>query len=89
MTLQGCGIDRPAPIPPAPLVIRVKDTPPADLLACAERAKPLPTDALAIIPAPLRTALIDLARVVGRNADRLERLVRWSDPAACPSPETK
>ena len=88
-TLQACGDERPAPLPPAPIVKVVKDTPPADLLACADRAKPLPTDGLATIPAPLRSALIALATAFGRNADQLDRLVRWNDPAACAPPKDR
>jgi len=75
--------------PPAvvstPIVVKVKDTPPAELLACAERPEGLPEDPalIAQIPTAIRAGIIRLARAFAGNADRADRLVNWNAPGTC------
>ncbi|SFR79803.1 hypothetical protein [Sphingomonas jatrophae] len=65
----------------------IDKAPPPDLRGCADRPAPLPEDAVAILPAPLRVALIALAGAFAANAARLDRLVDWHDPDAhCATP---
>lgn len=84
---------RPAEAPPAvisaPIVVKVKDTPPAELLGCADRPEGLPEDPalIAQIPTRIRAGIIRLARAFAANADHLDRLINWNTPAACPSPK--
>ncbi|WP_156818887.1 hypothetical protein [Sphingomonas sp. Mn802worker] len=70
-----------------PIVVPVKQTPPAELLACAERPTGLPEDAdlVAQIPTKLRAGIIRMARAFGANASRLDRLIEWTSPGTCPS----
>jgi len=78
--------------PPAvvstPIVVKVKDTPPAELLACAERPAGLPEDPalIAQIPTAIRAGIIRLARAFAGNADRADRLVNWNAPGSCGKP---
>ena len=84
---------RHAEAPPAvvstPIVVKVKDTPPAELLRCAERPEGLPEDAalIAQIPTKIRAGIIRLAKSFATNADHLDRLINWNTPAACQSPK--
>lgn len=84
---------RRAEAPPAvvstPIVVKVKDTPPAALLTCAERPDGLPEDPslIAQIPTRIRSGIIRLARAFASNADRSDRLVNWVDPGTCPTPK--
>ena len=87
--LPACG--RRAEAPPAtvstPIVVKVKDTPPAELLKCADRPDGLPEDPslIAQIPTKIRAGIIRLARAFAGNADRNDRLVNWNAPGSCPS----
>ena len=80
---------RHAEAPPAvvstPIVVKVKDTPPAELLRCAERPEGLPEDPalIAQIPTKIRAGIIRLARAFSANADRSDRLVNWNAPGTC------
>ena len=84
---------RHAEAPPAigstPIVVTVKDTPPAELLRCAHRPEGLPEDPalIAQIPTRIRAGIIRLARSFAANADHLDRLINWNTPAACQSPK--
>ena len=42
---------------------------------------------IAQIPTRIRAGIIRLARSFAANADHLDRLINWSTPAACRSPE--
>ena len=81
--------------PPAaistPIVVKVKDTPPAELLHCADRPAGLPEDPalIAQIPTKIRAGIIRLARAFAGNADRGDRLVNWNAPGTCPVPNAK
>ena len=89
MASPGC--TRPADAPPAsistPVAAVVKDTPPAELLACADRPAGLPENPslIAQIPNAVRAGIIRLATAFGRNADRADRLVNWNAPGTCPA----
>jgi hypothetical protein len=87
-TLPGCvSAPRLATIGPA---VRLESRPPAELSRCARRDVRLPEDQVAILPPALRDALIALATTFGANADQLDRLVTWIDPAAaCTATEKK
>ena len=82
---------RHAEAPPAvvstPIVVKVKDTPPAELLTCATRPEGLPEDPslIAQIPTAVRAGIIRLARAFAGNADRADRLVNWNAPKTCPA----
>ncbi|MGW8136844.1 hypothetical protein ACWGNZ_14690 [Sphingomonas zeae] len=88
--MPGCAARRADLAPPAPVAVAVEPPrPPADLLACADRATPLVDDPAltATVPAPWRKGLIGLARAAGLNADRLDRLTNWIAPGSCPAKE--
>jgi len=92
MALPACA--RHAEAPPAvvstPIVVKVKDTPPAELLTCATRPEGLPEDPslIAQIPTKIRAGIIRLARAFAGNADRNDRLVNWNVPGSCPKSES-
>ena len=67
------------------MVIRVKDTPPADLTACPVRPIGFPIDAEATMPPAVRAAAIRLAQAYAATVDQLERLIAWTAPAPCAS----
>ena len=91
MALPACArhADAPPAVAPAPIVVKVKDTPPAELLTCATRPEGLPEDPslIAQIPTKIRAGIIRLARAFAGNADRNDRLVNWTVPGSCPKPE--
>jgi hypothetical protein len=70
---------------PVPVAVKVKDTPPAALLACADRPAGLPEDPalVAQIPTRARAGIIRLARAFGANANQLDRLIDWIAPGSC------
>ena len=72
-----------------PVAVVVKDTPPAELTACAKRPEGLPEDPalIAQIPTRIRAAIIRLARAFATNASQLDRLVEWNAPGSCPAKE--
>lgn len=86
-TLQACAGRVPDPVPiaaaPPPVVVKVKDTPPSDLTACPDRPAGFPADAVAVMPAPVRNAVMRLARAFAANTARLERLIEWTAPGSC------
>lgn len=71
---------------PVPVAVPIKDTPPAELLRCAERPEGVPEDKtlIAQIPTRARAGIIRMARALGANADQLDRLVNWNSPGTCP-----
>lgn len=68
-----------------PVAVTVKDTPPAELLTCAERPEGLPEDPqlVAQMPTRLRAGVIRLARAFASVAGRLDRLIDWNAPGTC------
>ena len=70
---------------PVPIAVPVKDTPPAELLRCADRPEGLPEDAdlVAQLPTRARAGIIRLARAFGANAAQLDRLIAWAVPGKC------
>lgn len=70
---------------PVPVAVPVKDTPPAELLACADRPDGLPEDPqlVAQMPTRLRAGVIRLARAYAAVAARLDRLIDWTAPGTC------
>lgn len=90
--LLGCAT-RPSPTPAAevPIVVPLREDPPAELLACAERPAGLPVDARRapdVVGADSREALERVFPAFGRNADRLDRWVNWLSPGMCPPPDS-
>lgn len=87
MALPACAqhADAPPAVVSTPIVVKVKDTPPAELLKCAERPDGLPEDPslIAQIPTKIRAGIIRLARAFAGNADRADRLVNWNAPGTC------
>ena len=79
MLLVSCS-PRPEALPPPPVVITLKDTPPAELLACPQPPDAMPTGIAADMPAPVRAGLIRLALAYRAGIDQLERLISWNDP---------
>jgi hypothetical protein len=78
-------VETPPAVVSTPIVVKVKDTPPAELLRCADRPEGLPEDPalIAQIPTRIRAGIIRLARSFAANADH----INWNTPAACPSPK--
>lgn len=86
--LPGCAKTVEVPVDkPVSVAVRVRDTPPADLLHCADRPAPLPEDdaTIALLPPSVRRALIAVARAFAANATQLDRLVEWERPGTCPA----
>ena len=87
MALPACARHAEAPpaVVSAPIVVKVKETPPAELLKCADRPDGLPEDPslIAQIPTKIRAGIIRLARAFAGNADRADRLVNWNAPWTC------
>ena len=77
--------DAPLAVAPPPIMVKVKDTPPTELLTCADRPDGLPEDPslIAQIPTKIRAGIIRLARAFSTNADRADRLVNWNAPGTC------
>ena len=68
----------------------MREEPPADLLACAERPAGLPAvdrQAADVIALAGRQALERIFPAFGANAARLDRLVNWYRPGSCPPPD--
>ena len=90
MALPACALrsETPLAVASTPVVVKVKDTPPAELLRCADRPAGLPEDPnlIAQIPTKIRAGIIRLARAFAGNADRADRLVNWNTPGSCPKP---
>lgn len=62
------------------IVQPVKESPPSDLLACAQRPIGFPEDTAAWLEGSRPDVLAALERVMrafGENADQLDRLVSW------------
>ena len=80
--------DAPPAVIAAPIVVKVKDTPPAELLTCATRPEGLPEDPslIAQIPTAIRAGIIRMARAFRANADGKDRLVNWLAEDSCPAP---
>ncbi len=78
--------DAPPAVVSAPIVVKVKDMPPAELLKCADRPDGLPEDPtlIAQIPTRIRAGIIRLAHAFAGNADRVDRLINWNAPGSCP-----
>ena len=70
-----------------PVAVKVKDTPPAELLRCADRPTGLPEypALVAQIPTKIRAGIIRLAKAFGANAAQLDRLIDWNAPGTCGS----
>jgi hypothetical protein len=88
LTMLPACAHHPAPLlvdKPVPVVVTVKDTPPAELTRCADRPEGLPEDRalLAQIPSMVRAAFIRMARSFAGNASQLDRLVNWNVPGSC------
>ncbi|MCC2976248.1 hypothetical protein LK533_06115 [Sphingomonas sp. PL-96] len=66
-----------------PVALEVKDTPPAELLACTTAPDGFPADAEAQMPTSVRAAAIRLAQAFRARGEQLVRLIRWHDPEAC------
>lgn len=80
IALPGCSRQPIETASPPPIVVKVKDRPPADHLACPVRPAPVPAGVTATIPAPARRALIGLATAYRDVVSQLERLINWHDP---------
>lgn len=91
--LPGCAT-RPSPTPRAeevPITVPLKEDPPGELLACAERPFGFPARAgqpSDEIHRAAQTALERIMPAFGRNADRLDRWVNWLSPGMCPPPDS-
>ncbi|WCM29189.1 hypothetical protein NDN01_10015 [Sphingomonas sp. QA11] len=74
---------------PVPVAVAIKDSPPADLRKCAARPKGLPEEdkLTSQIPDAVRAGIIRIARAFAANAGQLDRLVNWSAPGTCPTPD--
>ena len=68
-----------------PVVKLVRETPPAELLECPARPDGFRTDIDVQVPTAVRAAMIRIAKAFAANSARLERLIRWHDPKACPA----
>lgn len=71
---------------PGVVALPLKESPPADLLVCAERPVGFPEDLVATMPAGVRDAAIRIMRSLKDSSDRLDRLVNWHTPGSCGAP---
>lgn len=89
MTLPGCApriVEVPGPAREVPVVVKVKDTPPAELLRCPESPDGFPLAEVGQLSTATRAAAIRIGKALGVNAGRLRRLVNWLQPGTCPQP---
>ena len=71
------------------MAVKLREEPPADLLACAERPAGLPINGQTdTIHPEARKALERVFPAFGANASRLDRLVNWLKPGTCPPPDS-
>jgi len=82
--LQACA-HRPAELAPTAVAVEIRDTPPAELLACPVRPEGFPLDSMATLPRPLRAAAMRLAQSYAEATDQLERLIGWNTGQPCPT----
>ena len=82
IALQACAHQAADPAPTA-VAVAIRDTPPAELLACPQRPEGFPLDSIATLPKPVREAAMRLAQSYAEIADQLERLIGWHGPS-CP-----
>lgn len=88
-TLPGCApriVEVPGPAREVPVVVHVKDTPPAELIRCPETPGGFPLDQVGQMSTVTRAAAIRIGKALGVNAGRLRRLVNWIKPGSCASP---
>lgn len=85
VSLPGCAKGKIEPLP-SPRVVAVKvdpPKPPADLLACPEPPRGFPEGSAATIPAPVRSAIVRMAKSLGATSAQLRRLIEWHAPGSC------
>ena len=80
--LQACA-QRAAETPPTIIAVETRDMPPAELLACPERPEGFPTEVTAVVPRPVRKAIMRLAQSYAEAISQLERLIAWHAPNTC------
>ena len=88
MTLPGCApriVEVPGPAREVPVVVKVKDTPPPELLRCPEAPDGFPLAEVGQLSTATRAAAIRIGKALGVNAGRLRRLVNWIQPGTCPA----
>lgn len=78
----------PGPARDVPVVVKVKDTPPAELLRCPDLPEGFPLAEVGQLSTASRAAAIRIGKALGLNAGRLRRLVNWLQPGSCPVPAT-
>lgn len=82
IALQACAHRAADPAPTA-VAVEIRDTPPAELLACPQRPAGFPEDSVAAMPKAVREAAIRLAQGYAEAVDQLERLIAWHDKDGC------
>lgn len=70
---------------PTAVAVTIRDTPPAELLACPVRPEGFPLDSVAQMPKPVREAAIRLAQGYAEATSQLERLIGWNTGHRCPT----
>lgn len=63
----------------------LKETPPSEVMACAERPAGFSDKAWAVIPPEVRTKLVEVLTAFRANGDRHDRLVNYLKPGSCPA----
>lgn len=81
--MAACAAQPKPSIDPKPVVVTVKETPPADLLQCAQRPEAFSADAWGVLPPGVRDKLIEIMKAFGENASQADRLVNWHAPGSC------
>ena len=82
MTLPGCALSPPV-AKTVPVAVKIRDTPPAELLRCPVAPVGYPADAEATMPAGVRAATIRMATALRDTRDQLMRLIGWHNPEGC------
>ncbi len=85
IALQACAHRAADPAPTA-VAVEIRDTPPAELLACPVRPEGFPLDSVATLPKAVREAAMRLAHAYADVTDRLERLIGWHGVDNCGGP---
>ena len=88
IALQACA-HRVVESAPAAVAVVIRDTPPAELLACPQRPAGFPEDAIASLPKAVREAAIRLAHGYAEAIDQLERLIAWHGVENCGGPDAQ
>lgn len=67
------------------VAVSTKDSPPPDLMLCAQRPDGFSPDSWGVLPEKVRTKFVEVAKAMGDSGDRLDRWINRQSPGSCPT----